>query len=65
MINTHSFREQPAIASATIGFVAMATVLCLLFGPVGILYALVLEILYLLIYVFAAAFAALLDPDVY
>ena len=44
-----------------IGLVVIATVLCLLLGPVGILYAVGLEVLYLL----TVAFAALLDPDEY
>jgi len=65
MIQAHSFREQPAVIRTTIGFVVFATVLCLLFGPVGILYALGLEVLYVLIYVSATAFAALLDSDEY
>ena len=44
-----------------VGLVVIATVLCLIFGPIGILYALGFEVLYLL----TIAFAALLDPDVY
>ncbi len=48
-----------------IGFVTIATVLCLFFGPIGILYALGLEVLYLLTYLLTIALAALLDPDVY
>jgi len=48
-----------------IGFVVIATLLYLLFGPICILYALGLQVLYFLIYVFAVAFATLLDPDVY
>ena len=43
------------------GFVVIATVLCLFFGPIGILYALGFEILYLL----TIGFATLLDPDEY
>ena len=54
-------RKQPPIVRTTVGFVATATVLCLFFGPSGILYALGLEALYLL----TTAFAAILDPDVY
>ena len=65
MIQAHSFREQPAVIRTTIGFVVIATALCLLFGPVGILYALGLEVLYVLIYLVAIAFATLLDSDVY
>jgi len=44
-----------------IGFVVIATVLYLFLGPIGILYALGFEVLYLL----TMALAALLDPDVY
>jgi len=48
-----------------IGFVTIATVLCLFLGPIGILYALGLEVLYLLTYLLTIALAALLDSDVY
>jgi len=48
-----------------IGFVVIAALLCLFLGPIGILYALGFEVLVLLIYLLASAFAALLDPDVY
>ena len=61
MVQQHWFREHRPIVRSTIGFVLIATVLCLLLGPVGILYALGLEVLYLL----TVAFAALLDPDEY
>ena len=61
IVQQHWFREQSPIVRSTIGFVLMATVLCLLLGPVGILYAVGLEVLYLL----TMAFAALLDPDEY
>jgi hypothetical protein len=44
-----------------VGFVMTATVLCLIFGPTGILYAVGVEVLYLL----TVGFAAILDPDVY
>jgi hypothetical protein len=54
-------RNQPPIVRTLVGFVMIATVLCLLFGPSGILYAVGVEILYLL----TVAFAAILDPDVY
>jgi hypothetical protein len=57
----HWFRKQPPIVRTTVGFVVIATMLCLLFGPTGIPYALGLEALYLL----TLAFAAILDPDVY
>jgi hypothetical protein len=62
---THWFRKQPAIRGAMIGFVVIAAVLYLFLGPIGILYALGFEVLYLLIYLATIAFAALLDPDVY
>ena len=55
------FRKQPAIARAMVGFVMIATVLCLLFGPIGMLYALGFEVLYLV----TIGFAALLGPDVF
>jgi len=61
IVQQHWFREQRPIVRSTIGFVLIATVLCLLLGPVGILYAVGLEVLYLL----TMAFAALLDPDEY
>ena len=61
IVQQHWFREQRPIVRSTIGFVLVATVLCLLLGPVGILYALGLEVLYLL----TVAFAASLDPDEY
>ena len=65
MIQTHSFREQPAIIRKIIAFVMIAIVLYLLLGPIGILYALGFGTLFLLIYLLTTAFAALLDPDVY
>jgi hypothetical protein len=65
MLQTHWFREQPAIARTMIGFVVIATGLYLILGPIGILYALGFEVLYLLVYVLSVAFAALLDPDEY
>jgi hypothetical protein len=57
----HWLQKQPPVVRTTVGFVVIATALCLLFGPNGILYALGLEALYLL----TIAFAAILDPDVY
>jgi len=57
----HQLLERRPIVRTMAGFVVIATVLCLLFGPIGILYALGFEVLYLL----TIAFAALLDPDVY
>jgi len=59
IVQQHWF-QRPFVRSM-IGFVLIATVLCLLLGPVGILYALGLEVLYLL----TVGFAALLDPDEY
>jgi hypothetical protein len=44
-----------------VGFALIATVLCLFFGPIGVLYALGFEVLYLL----TIAFAALLGPDAF
>jgi len=55
------FRKQPPIVRAMVGFVVIATGLCLFFGPIGILYALGFEVLYLL----TIAFATLLGPDVF
>jgi hypothetical protein len=57
----HWLRKQPPLVRTMVGFVAIATVLCLFFGPIGILYALGFEALYLL----TIGFAAILDPDVY
>jgi hypothetical protein len=57
----HWLRKQPLIVRNMVGFVVIATLFCLFFGPTGILYALGLEVLYLL----TIAFAAILDPDVY
>jgi len=48
-----------------IGFVVIATVLYLFLGPIGILYALGFEVLYLLTYLLTIALASLLDPDIY
>jgi hypothetical protein len=60
-VQMHWFRKQPAIVRTTVGFMVIATVLCLFFGPIGILYALGFEVFYLL----TIAFAAILGPDVY
>jgi len=65
MFEMHWFREQPPIVRTTIGFVVMATVLWLLLGPTGILYAIGFEVLYLLSYLLTTAFAALLVSDEY
>ena len=65
MIQIHWVREQHPIVGSVIGFVVIATVLCLFLGPIGILYALGFEVLYLLTYLLTTALAALLDPDVY
>jgi hypothetical protein len=53
--------KQPPVIRTMVGFVAIATVLCLFCGPIGILYALGFEALYLV----TIAFAAILGPDVY
>jgi hypothetical protein len=47
------------------GFLVITIVLCSLLGPTGILYAVGLEVVYLLTYLFLVAFATFLDPDVY
>ena len=57
----HQRLKQRPIVRTMAGFVVIATVLCLFFGPIGILYALGFEILYLL----TIGFATLLDPDEY
>jgi uncharacterized membrane protein len=44
-----------------IGFVVVAAVLCLFFGPIGILYAVGVVVFHLL----TIGFAALLDPKTY
>ena len=59
------FRGHPAIVRTVIGFVVIATVLCLFLGPIGILYAAGFEILYLLTYLMMTTLAALLYPDEY
>ena len=65
MVQAHWFQEQRPIVRSMIGFVLIATVLYLFLGPIGILYALGFEVLYLLTYLLTMALAALLDPDVY
>jgi hypothetical protein len=65
MVQIHWFQEQHPIVKSMIGFVAIATVLCLFLGPIGILYALGFEVLCLLTYLLTIAVAALLGPDVY
>jgi hypothetical protein len=59
----HWFRKQPLVGGVRtmVGFPAIATAPCLFFGPIGILYALGIEGLYLLTYVLTTAFAELLD----
>jgi uncharacterized membrane protein len=54
-------RKQPPIVGALIGFVVVAAVLCLFFGPIGILYAVGVVVFHLL----TIGFAALLDPKTY
>ena len=65
IVQQHWFREQRPIVRSMIGFVLIATVLYLFLGPIGILYALGFEVLYLLTYLLTMALAVLLDPDVY
>jgi len=65
MLRTSWFRRHPFVVRTVIGFVVIATVLCLFLGPIGILYAAGFEILYLLTYLLLTALAALLYPDVY
>jgi len=65
MVRRRWFREHPAIVRTVIGFVVIATILCLFLGPIGILYAAGFEIVYLLTYLLLTALAALLYPDVY
>jgi hypothetical protein len=55
------FQKQHPTVRAMAGFVVIAAVLYLFFGPIGILYALGIEVLYLL----TIGFAALLGPDVF
>ena len=61
MVHRHWFRDHPAFVRATMGFVVIAALLYLIFGPIGTLFALGFAVVYLL----TMAFAALLDPDVY
>jgi hypothetical protein len=61
MVHRHWFRDHPAFIRATMGFVVLAALLYLIFGPIGILCALGFAVVYLL----TMGFAALLDPDVY
>ncbi len=65
MVQLHWFREQRAIVRSMIGLITIAAVLCLFLGPIGILYALGFEVLYLLTYLLTMALASLLDPDIY
>ncbi len=65
MVQAHWFQEQRPIVRSMIGFVVIATVLYLFLGPIGILYALGFEVLYLLTYLLTTALASLLDPDIY
>jgi hypothetical protein len=64
-VQTHWFRDHPAIVGTLVGFVMTATVLYLLIGRVGILYALGFVAFYLLTCLLTNAFGSLLDPDVY
>jgi hypothetical protein len=65
MVQTHWFREHPAVIRKMIGFLVITIVLCFLLGPTGILYAVGFEVAYLLTYLFMVAFATLLGPDVF
>ena len=65
MVQTHWLREHPALVRTMIGFVVIAAVLYLFFGPIGVLYALGFQVLCALIYLLTIAFGTLLDPDVY
>jgi hypothetical protein len=65
MVQIHWFQEQHPVVRSMIAFVVIATVLCLFLGPIGILYALGFEVLYLLTYLLTITLAALLGPDVY
>jgi hypothetical protein len=65
MFHTHVFREQSAIVRSIVWFLAIAAALCWFVGPIGILYALGCEVLFLAIYLLMTGFASLLDPDVY
>jgi hypothetical protein len=65
MFRASWLRRHPAIVRTVIGFVVIASVLCLFLGLIGILYAAGFEILYLLTYLLLTALAALLYPDVY
>ena len=64
-VQTHWFRERPAVVRATTGFVVTASILYLLLGRVGVLYALGFVGFYALTYLLMTALGALLDPDVY
>jgi hypothetical protein len=65
MVQIHWFPERRPIVRSMIGSVLIAAVLCLFLGPIGILYALGFEVLYLLTYLLTIALAALLDSDLY
>ena len=65
VVQTRWFREHPAVIRKIIGFLLITIVLCFFLGPIGILYAVGFEVVYLLTYLFMVAFATLLDPDVY
>jgi hypothetical protein len=55
------FRNLPSTARAIIEFVLVAAVLCFLFGPLGFLYAVGLQVLYWLI----GGISAVLDPKTF
>jgi len=64
-VQAHWFREHPAVIRRLIAFLVITIILCFFLGPIGILYALGFEVVYLVTYLFMVAFATLLDPDVY
>jgi hypothetical protein len=43
MVHRHWFREHPTFVRSTLGFVVIAALMSLIFGPTGILYAVWLE----------------------
>jgi hypothetical protein len=55
------FRKQSPIVKASIEFALIAAVLCFLFGPIGFLYTVGLQILYWLI----GGITAVLDPKAF
>jgi hypothetical protein len=64
-VQTHWFREHPALVAAMIGFMVTASLFYLILGRIGILFALGFAALFLLTYLLMTAFGSFLDPDVY